>query len=386
MPMNFDNILQVCEDDRFRFMRKNNMKIPAVKKMNVDLLAKFSSLMLKSMGKKNPKQIVFVDEVNNKSMYENLHATIGHCKEEYGIINLRTKGKHPADVKAGWLLPVGLLVKVLILHALIYVTMCFKDWESANRASEKVLIRAFSKYLESAIAPKSRIYCMTDHNFFSTITCSNKKFETFVIQHGLVMDKSYYYPIIADHFLAWGERSKEQLDNDPKVIVAGTYKFEKLKKTEDTSAEKSIAYCVSLVNTQVVTNKIRALYEVSKKLNFKLKVKMHPGSLFSNERYEAEFANTDIEFYKECSLSDMTFSCAVIENSTILLDLQAMGKPFMIFDDINGYFSLYADDLPWISDEQHLEEAIHDLFRLEDNNLKGKCVQNELNGGVCEIF
>lgn len=381
-----EDLRALCTDDRFRFSNQQKLNIPILKRINADLLVKLVWMLLQSFGKKERVNVLFVDEVRNKSMQDNLHNTMDRCPHKFRVINLCTPKSAYPHTKLGYIRPAVYLVCAFAVHAVLYAALPFAGWEWVNRHSTAALIWIYEDYLKQFYGRKVKVYGMSDHHFYSTITCMNKKFESHVIQHGIIFGHSYYYPIYADHFLAWGERSREMQFNDPKVTVTGTYKFAHLKPIEREHKDKSILYCVSIVNTEAVKNKIIALMPVAKKLGYKLKVKMHPGSYFSTKELEASFAKDGLEFYKECNLSDIDFDVAIVENSTILIDLLFLEKPFVIYDGTSGYFNDYQDDLFWTNDPERLADIIASAARGEKSEAYRKILENELNSGKCTIW
>ena len=379
--MDYQVICERCIDDRFRFMIERGIGIPRIKRYNVDLLAKFVYVMLHSVGKPFSVPVVFFDEVNNRSMIDNLYATAAHCDQEHAFVCMRELKNHRRHVKAGWVWPLVLLLAAAAAHLVLYAGALFLPWERINAGSTRVLVRLFHSYLKRLGCAGAKVYCMTDHNFYSHILCSDRSFESCVIQHGLLLDMSYYYPVYADHFLAWGERSRELMPEDAKVTVTGTYKFSRLKPlAPEQEGEKSLLYCVSIPNTELVLDKIEKILRVLEGTGYKLKVKMHPGSFFSTEELEKRYGNANMEIYKECLISDISFSMAIIENSTVLLDLLYMEKPFIIYDEKDGYFRDYQEFIPWTTDEKGLGAQLRRAEQTDFRQVWDQIYARELNG------
>lgn len=385
--MNNHDLNEICGRDRFGFMLRTNMKIAFSKKGNLDLLAKMIMMLSQSFGKPTACPCLFVDEVRNRSMFSNLHNTIEHCDQEFRVINFREKKSDYPHAKVGYIRPALLLSAACISHLFLYLAYPVLKFEKFNQASRAVLIAIYQNYLKRLHGLNEKVYCMTDHNFYSTITCVDEQFESYVLQHGLVLDKNYYSPVLADHFRAWGERSREMMDNDPKVQVTGTYKFEKLKPSPSNNEKpKKLLYCVSIVDQEVVGDKISALLDALKGTEDILKVKMHPGSFYSCTEFEKRFANQNLEFYKECDVADIKFDIAVIENSTILLDMICLDKPFIIFDEKTGYFSKYSEIIPWAECDDQLHAAIVKAQESDFTAMNAEIRRNELNDGRCSIW
>lgn len=386
--MDKKQLLQVCIDDRFRHMKQNNFNIPLSKKLNIDLLAKFIILLVNSVGLRRSEEIIFVDEVKNSSMITSIKNTMEECPYEYCVLNFRTfeRNKH---VRIGCVYPLYLILRSCLYHLLIFLLIPFAGKEKVNEMSSRKLITFFNLYLSKldCDGKHMKAYCMTDHNFYSTIVCTNKKFESYVIQHGLILTVDYYYPIYADHFLAWGEHSYHLLPDPQKALITGTYKFSKLKELRQKTDDRVLLYCISILDDEKVNKKIDDLLSMLSYLNMKLAVKMHPGSFYSISDLEKKYGGENaVRFYKECALADIDFDVAVIENSTILLDLCYLGKPFIIFDDEKGYFDAYDYKVPHAFTKEELVSELEHQNADSYSYFKSVVIEKELNGGQCNIF
>ena len=381
--MDQKEMLEICFDDRYRALRARGISF--VKKSNLDLLMKFFILMRNSIGKPSAVQSIFVDEVKNSSMIINLRNTMAHCPADSAVINFREKERAHRHVKIGWLQPVALAVYVAAAHVPIYLALPFCKWETTSRRSMRVLTHAFQSFLRRLHGRAERLYAMSDHNFYSTIACVDEHFESSVIQHGLLMDSSYYLPVLADHFMAWGERCLELSHNCPQMRVTGTYKFEKLHPLPQDTAPNVLLYCVSITDEAKVKRKIDDILAAIEGTGYILKVKLHPGSFYDASAYR-EYQARGIELYKECLLADIDFSTAIIENSTILLDLLYLHKRFIIFDESLDYFEPYAQLVPWAKEKGEVAHLLKNIDRISYDTIREKVLHQELNDGRCTIF
>ena len=381
--MNNTELLEICTDDRFRFMQK----IPLSKKYNIDLVTKMVMMLCQSFGRKDVVSYLFVDEVRNRSMAGNLHNTMNRCPYEFRVINFRDRKSEYRHVKIGVIKTLVLLIMTLFGHMGIYLAGLVMKSDWINRRSSALLVRLFQSYLKCIADGKAqKIYCMSDHNFYSTVACVFPGFESYVLQHGLVMDMTYYYPVLADHFLAWGERSRKLMKDDPKVDVVGTYKFAEIKPNVSKNSG-TMLYCVSITNMDIVGDKIEDLLKIAKVNSMNLKVKMHPGSFYHMDILETRFKGADIEYFKECDVGDIDFDVAIIENSTIMVDLMFLHKPVVIFDrKAEGYFLEYKDEFPWAENIGELQNALDKALSKDFNEIRKKIMNQELHNGRCSIW
>jgi len=379
--INNEELLNICLQDRYNAFAST--KLPVVKKLNIDLIVKYIILLFNSFGTKKCENIIFVDEVNNNSMYNNLYNTYNHCLDKKLLISLR-KITIENHVKSGFFFNIYQFIVLFFGHIIIYSFSIVLGIEYLKEKSSSLLIALFQQYINVIIKNNNNIvvYTMTDHNFYSSIICNCNNIDSYVIQHGLILGLSYYNNFLANHFIAWGKRSKEILNNDDRVIVKGTYKFDKIKKR--TSESRNIVlYCISTLDFTLVAKKIEILAEVLKNSGYSLAVKLHPGSLFNNSGLEDKFKN--LTFYKEENINEIDFGLAIIENSTILIDMLYLEKKFIVFDNNKGYFSRYSS-IPFVNNREELIKVIRNVDKYDYDKLHEEIMNEELNGGKCSIF
>lgn len=381
--MDTNKIYELCYIDRENTYGKTK-KI--FRKMNLDLLIKLVFLYINSIGIKQnckEKMILFVDEINNMNSKNNLNNTFGNIEFEHKyFLNFNEiKGKN--HFKIGFLAPI-LNIVILILEMIFFVPIYLISLKKYQEIVMKMCINRIKRVLRKYSDLK--IVVMSDHHFFSTI-CSVICSDSYVLQHGLIMQKEYYYPIRASHFCAWGEHTYELLNNDSKIIITGTYKFDDLKKTNTTISKniskKTYLFFFSSLDEKKVEYKIKTLYKISKDLGFNLSVKCHQGSLFDLKYWKDLFKGCDITFYKEENISELDFDLAISENSTVILDLIMMNKSFIIFDDSNGYFGNLFDIIPNGNDEKSVSKSLSNIEDFNFNELYEKIIKYEINNNKC---
>lgn len=382
--MKTDLIFEIVKTDRENSFNEKKKNI--IKRYCIDLIIKFYILLLNSLGKQKNKNTIFVDEIDNSSMSGNLKTTIELAdakKIEYTIFDFYHI-KICNHYKIGYFRPLAYLF-LFTTELCFKLLMCSFQRKNISDIVQCTLIGYFKKYLSNC-TNINKCYLMTDHHFFSSIIAM-ELCETYVIQHGLVLDKRFYYPIRATYFCAWGKHTKELLNNDSKVLVTGTMKFSVYNAIRSTDKEiRSILYCISSLNDSEVENKIKIIYSIAKEKNIKLLVKCHPGSMFDVNIWKRKFENTDIVFYKEEKLFDIAFDLAISENSTINIDFVSMNKPFVIFDKEKGYFDKYKNLVPICYTKEDLLDTLNNLDMIDFSAIRHIVLYQELNGGLCTIF
>ena len=363
-----------------------------VKKYCLDLIAKFLFLLVNSFGKdniKNEEFSIFVDEIDNSSMRNNLIATIQLAERKdikYRMLEFYRFNSGDNHLKIGYLKPIFLTIILFFEVFVAIISKIFRK-ETLSELIQYHLIKCFILYLKN-LSSINKYYIMTDHHFYSSILAMIDEYNTYVIQHGLILDKRFYYPIRAKHFCAWGEHSKELLCNDPKVIVTGTKKFDDylFHKNSINKTINKILYCISSLDNEAVSNKIRDIYEVVTEKGLSLNVKCHPGSMFDVNIWKKEFLDYHITFYKEEKLDEIDFDLAISENSTINIDFVCLRKPFIIFDNDIGYFDLYKDFLPVCKSKEELLYLLDNIDNIDYSAIEHSIIKNELNDNKCVIF
>ena len=381
--INLENLLVLVLDDRFRAFTRFDLEVPKKKMLNIDLIGKMLMFYRNSIGKIHSEAMVFVDEVQNGSMIGIMENSIRHCAEPYSIMNFReVKGKE--HVKLGYFFPFFNIIAVIISQAFFIIFSTLIGLEKANRYSSAALIRKTEKIIDRVHKlGGNNVYVMTDHNFYSTIICNNKEIKSNVLQHGLIMDKSFYKVVLADRFCAWGKRSRELLDNDGRIEVTGTYKFDGLRDNSRKCEEKSILFFVSDMDFEKVAEKISDILIHVAKCGYQLKVKLHPGSFFSNTGLKEKFP--DVQFYKEEKIWDIDFSVGVVDNSTVLIDLLYLEKPYVIFNKDAGYFEPYHN-IPVAHNASELFAVLQAIDSIDYSSVSKLILFEELNDEKCNIF
>lgn len=387
--MDNKKLLRICMLDRKRSLESK--KNSCFKKYLIDLILKAYILLINSFGAKNVlnnSTHLFIDEVKNVSMSNNLHKT----KEAFEKNNVNThllcfyKLSGKEHVKIGYINDLVLMIKCTAYLVKSFVVICFKR----NKIEEtimSVLIKIYKEYLKNISDKKMHAYLMSDHHFFSTITAVCFPGKSFILQHGLIMDKRFYYPIYADYFLAWGIKSRELLRNSKKVVITGTYKFRFISEANESINDfNKILFCISSLDNNKVQTKIDNLLELSSKSNRQLAVKCHPGSQFDIQYWKKLYSSTNVLFYQEELLENLDFDLAVVENSTVIIDLSALNKPFILYDSIEGYFQNYSDIIPYGRTREEIRECMERISDFDFDIINERLRKYELNNCKCEIL
>ncbi len=375
---------EICYKDRIHSLE--HVQVSWRKKNAFDLLFKYFIFMINSIGRDNRGTVdyLFVNEIKNSNMANNLIKTkevFDFHGESTALLSFyeRCKDRH---IKLGRFFPISEIL-VTGIKSIPIIISAFSGKPQDKRLIKMLCLR-FEKIVRWKLSAKE-IYLMTDHHFFSSIIAIERSGISSVIQHGLVMDKRFYYPIRAGRFLAWGSRSKELEFNDPKVDISGTYKFCDLNPPHNENEELWL-FCIGSLNNEEVKRKLDILIDITKRHGIHLAVKCHPGSLFDVKQWKELYKNDNIIFYKEELLQTLAFDLAISENSTVIMDLIAMRKPFILFDNINGYFAEYAEIIPHGNNMKEIDMIIEQITSIDFNKIAATLAERELNSGNCIIY
>lgn len=388
-------------NDRIKLL-ENNSELNFIKKYAIDYIIKYIILTLNSVGKAKVVKYIFVDEIKNANMNNNLRNTRKQfVQSEIGYMNFYKIDKNCEHLKIGFIKPICLIL-FLILQLVIILPIIILPYKKACIIVMRIIKFNYGIYIDFINKKDNlKVILMTEHHFFSAITVNKfNDFTTFVLQHGAICDISYYYPIEADYFLAWGDMSKKVLYNDNKVICTGTYKFNQLKFKNEPMRQNykkiTILWPLRPIESNVLKSYMEMFLYLSEKMNdfdINLVVKKHPSSFSSFEALkEYENTNINVSFIDE-NLENIKFDIAVIDNSTIGYDLFILGKPFIVIKSlvereliidyksynvcvVDSNEELYRNIYSYIKDNEFIQkyQSSRELF-----------LKKELNNGKCNI-
>lgn len=386
-----DRIVHELRIDRERLARLGAHKSFA-KRIGLDLFLKYGIMLFNSIGVKGNKTLVFVDEINNSSMFNNLYATKNDLDkhEETRTVSLR-KLCRLGHVKIGVLWPVAQLFRTVFVGAAFAVVLSFKK-ENGKYEDRmlKYLTNVFCDFLNRLDAQAKLYILMSDHHFFSSIVALRNPKKSCVLQHGLIQDRAFFEPIRANYFFAWGKTSSNLISDQKKVFITGTNKFDeclRMQREVIKSPPKKVLVCLATSrNKEDIERVLQPIFELQSHLKFELSIKTHPGSLYSMSDLIEAAQGRKANLYKDEAITDLDFDFAISEQSTSLLDFACMNVPFVLFDRIkDSYFEL-NDAIPTAHDAKDIENAILGFDQKAFLSMKKRFLENELNGGVNTIY
>lgn len=388
MNSKLENIVIACIEDREIVARKANYTW--ARRCGIDLLIKLVILFLNSIGKRSADcDYIFVDEVNNSNMRNNLRRTAREIKGQEAVF-ISFYSRKVNHLKVGYLWPIAAICR-LLLTSVFAIIRFIGSSDTTNLVLSRILVKNTLSYLQR-LGSSTTFVLMTDHHFYSTVIAMSGFGKTAVLQHGLIQDIRFFSPVRADCLYTWSEKSAK-LAADEKAVVSGTYKFDitgdylKQKVQSLKEASKVLLILSTSVSASQIVRRISPIIKLKEKYGFTFGIKTHPGSLFSMEDLQrAVEGNTDIKLYKEEYIEDIQFDFAFIEQSTAVIDVACLGIPFIIIDETpKSYFSPYVGLLPIACTESELLDLAVNFNTEKYIPAYIKLLKDEICYGVCRI-
>lgn len=388
MDVKLKNIVLACSEDREIVSKQAHYTW--IRRCGLDLLLKMEILLANSFGDRGSDYgYLFVDEINNSNMRNNLFRTAQEVRGGQAVF-LSFCSRAPRHLKVGRIWSVAAALKLLIISIPAVVKFIGSN-DSINHSMERVLAKTMLSYLQR-VDSSTLFVLMTDHHFFSTVIAMSDVGKTIVLQHGLIQDARFFSPVRANYLYAWSEKSAI-LAADEKAVVSGTYKFDvngynvghAVRGLRE--ANNVLLLLSTSVSSSQIVDRLAPLLKLKMEYGFCLGIKTHPGSLFSLEDLKrAVGERSDIKLYKEERIEDISFDFAFIEQSTAVIDVACLGIPFIIIDDTdNSYFSSYADLLPIARTEDDLFELSAQFETKRYIPAYTNLLDKEICAGECKI-
>lgn len=381
-------LINDCLDDRNDALA--DLRLNWYKRNGFDLTLKFFILLYNSLGLCNCKDnsFIFVDEIKNSSMSNNLMDT----QKQFDAAGKKTLEMHFFNVQRRNHIHIGFfsgtLLGMTVLFSIIPIIIFSLFSKNVLKQNMYILIWAFNQYLKYFEDRKVMYVMMTDHHFYSSIIGHIYEKNSIVLQHGLIYRPEYFEPR-AGHILVWGKNSLDKLKNKNKAIISGTFKYSKiLESNYSNKIIKRIMFCINSKDHEIVKQKIRVIYLVANELGMRLLVKCHPGSIYNDNDVIQEFRETEIEFEKEKLIKDLDFDIAVMEDSTAILDVLLLKKPFIFYDKDGKYpyFTLYGNLLPRAETAEQMVNLIKNHKDIDYETIIDRLLDLEVNGNRCTII
>lgn len=387
--------------DRMNLLEKSK-NISFSKIISLDLVIKYIILVINSFGKKGSYDLIYVNEINNKNMRDNLYETRKNVKIRSQLMCFSNFNNFSECLKIGRLKSIFMLlifiIEVIIITCFFWMFILFsrKIYSKIVLLCIYINFKMFIKLID--FSKHSVIVLMSDHHFFGAIIANIKSlnYKSVVIQHGAICDISYYAPVYADKFLAWGEASSKKINNK-KVCVSGTYKFKNINLCKNESNDSiKILWPLRPLDDDILEKMYKLILDSLNNVHLlkkELIIKKHP-SIFSDFNFSKSIFSEFNVKYIDSDLEKIEFDLAIIDNSTIGYDLIMLNKPFIVFENlINNELDIgYGKyGISSVSNYNDLSNEINrfiinreDYFK-DFHNITNVFIKKELNDNKCYI-
>lgn len=265
---------------------------------------------------------------------------------------LQGDGYFPGIPMASFLKQCAILFGLLLTGKERFLNLFYIDFYSA-----------IEKLVRQRCGSVSNFICYNDQPFdMAAVVLAFKKstgVNTIVVQHGLILNSAFYFPVNAHDFWAWGELSKENFaarDNNAGIVIKGRYLEDSTRLVKarclQLSSQVSILVAPSHIHAEV-TGLLTILSSVISQLRNttvpRVAIKLHPAtklnflikrfcrSIFPGIVFETE----DMDVLAE------KYDVLLTKNSTSAVDFMLLNKPIFFSNFMhNGKFPSGSYGMP----------------------------------------
>lgn len=202
----------------------------------------------------------------------------------------------------------------------------------------------------------NKFLCFNDQSYdvASIVESFNQRgCQTFVYQHGLILSKQFYFPVVSKIFLAWGDSSRQEFKswrNNSELLVTGRYLNDIENKSEilrhsicDRKIKVLVAPSFNFDEIKKIVFSISSFNSFSERCSFS--IKFHPATKFKTLiklwcKYHTPFL---VEEYGHMENLSNEYDFLITKNSTSTVDFLLRGKLVFCFEPLSS-----GEDFPSI--------------------------------------
>lgn len=291
------------------------------------------------------KHLVYIKGMNQLRFHQYINPSL---EEEFGKIDVMTSSVKKDDISKnqfpGFSLKelvwqITYLILLLLTGKKRYLSLYFLSFTSSIERVANTVLRDISTFI-----------CYNDQPYdVAAILWSlktNINCRTITVQHGLILNHSFYFPANTQEFWGWGGLSLQHFRSknpEGRLVIKGRYLSDKQEKKELLDAAfssniKRILIAPSF-NHNEIKNLIREVYKVMKYKKITIAIKFHPATkfkfnlmmwmMFMRHAFVVESKNIE-ELASE-------YDALVTKNSTSSIDFFLKGKPVFFLSCSDGY-------------------------------------------------
>lgn len=282
--------------------------------------------------------VAFIKGPNQLRYY---HHARTQLQEELGPIKTFTYKPSPEQLEARLLSRISLKEACHQAYYLLIMLL------TGKRRYLNLYLLSFATAIEKAVAiglnEISTFVCFNDqpYDVSAIVYALNRRtgVRTIVIQHGLILSESFYFPSVAKEFWAWGELSRTHYRSselDGKLIIKGRYKDDFNNKQHQPvwpqpGRPVRILVAPSFFHHEVKTliNHLNQSLGAKLKENTQIAIKFHPATkfLWFLKKWCIKAMPQLTEEYDPMETLSSQYDVLVTKNSTSSIDFLLRGKP-----------------------------------------------------------
>lgn len=352
------------------------------------ILAFFSKEPNKSANSK----YLFVNDVNNNSMIENMRAVQKKFDEDFieliadkRLVNKKSKFVFKYFSLLRFIRQTFNTFFILKKNSRALIELCneFKIKKRFLRYNiyDSLFVLNCAEQFLNAHKEIDHIILNTDVHKVSraiVLLARNRKIKTYVIQHGSTVLEYGYLPVNSDYLFTWGKLSNnwflERGTKENNLIITGTPKMDSIKKykiqKDAIKKVKNILLILNPIGEKNVRDFLRIVKEANLDTNYNLVIKLHPGSVDNRNIVDEFFKNYDTKIYKIENTHKLIYESDVVitTTSTVGNETIAFYKPLVQIKIANTEPSMDYEKFDCshvVQNANQLEELIGKVDSLE---------------------
>ncbi|WP_115460782.1 hypothetical protein [Winogradskyella aurantiaca] len=355
--LNFSMLSQIFLFERGLGRLKINSILSCIKIFSLESYVK-SLFALTYRIKEVNEDVIFVNEINNNSMIDNIRAVEKRYKHNFKelITDKRLKNRNSIFLWSFF------RFRSYFANFFSFCALLFKERKKIKTISSRfnvsyilLIFNFFDSYFVvnclQGLLKKARyldvLVLNTDVHKISralVFLTSKKAITSYVLQHGSTVLPYGYLPVSADKIFTWGELSNkwfiERGTPNNKLLTAGTPKMDNilnyLKETKRKKG-KNILVIVNPIGINQVIKYLTILYNSNIHINYSVTIKLHPSSEDNRSEVIRVFGKTSVTIRKNVDIHQLISESnfVITTTSTVANEAIALRVPLIqiVLDD-----------------------------------------------------
>lgn len=323
-----------------------------LKKYSLDNYVKaILAFFAKNPNRSTNSRYLFVNDVNNGSMIENMRAVQKEFDEDFiELITDKRLVRKNSKFVFKYFSPLKFIRQtyktffILRKNSNTLTELCneFKIKKPLLRYNifDSLFVLNCAEQFLNAHKEIDHIILNTDVHKVSralVLLARNRRIKTYVIQHGSTVLEYGYLPVISDYIFTWGKLSNnwflERGTNKNNLITTGTPKMDSIQnfdiQKESIQEVENILLILNPIGEKKVRDFLRIVKDANLDVNYNLVIKLHPGSVDNRNIVDEIFKNSNIHIHKTGNTHKLIHESDVVitTTSTVGNETIAFNKP-----------------------------------------------------------